>query len=97
MDSQAPLVITTPAGIEHWMMASAIARLKIEVNTGLSSSTGSTLKAVKTLYGVTARTKAKGLEQMLALYKEKYGRDYGSNQPFNVPGEEPQPPQPEVR
>jgi hypothetical protein len=97
MDSEGFTMITTPAGIEHFMMASAIARLKIEVNTGMSFSRGSTLKALQHLYGINARTKAKGLEQMLALYKEKYGRDYGSDQPFNVPEEEPQPSQPEVR
>lgn len=96
MDSQG-FMITTPAGIEHFMMASAIARLKIEVNTGMSHSRGSTLAAVQQMYGVKARTKAKGLEQMLALYKEKYGREYGSNEPFRVPGEEPEPPASPVR
>lgn len=97
MDSQGFTMITTPAGIEHYMISSAIARLRIEVNTGLKFSGGSTLKAVNKLYGIKASTKKRALEQMLALYKEKYGRDYGSNQPFNVPGEEPQPSQPEVR
>ncbi len=92
-----PIMITTPAGIEHWMMTSAISRLRIEVNTGLKFSGGSTLKAVNKLYGLTARTKAKALEQLLALYKEKYGRDYGSNQPFRVPGEESEPPASPVR
>ncbi len=87
MDPQAPIVISTQEGIQHWMMASAVAKLKLEVQTGMSMSKGSTLAACRNLYGITARTKKKGLEQMLALYKEKYGRDYGSNQSFNVPGE----------
>lgn len=87
MDSQAPAVIATPEGIQHWMMCSAIARLKIEVQTGMSMSKGSTLAACRRLYGIKSRTKKNALAEMMKIYKEAYGRDYGSNQPFRLPGD----------
>lgn len=71
-------IIDTPEGIEHFQFARCIAALKIEVRTGMVLSRGSMLAHVQRTYGVTARTKAKALDQMLALYRETYGREYGS-------------------
>lgn len=64
--------------LDHWRMSSTIAMLKIEVNTGLRNSRGSVLQAARAQYGITANSKKKALEQMLALYLQTYGREYGS-------------------
>jgi hypothetical protein len=70
--------ITTPAGIEHFQMARCIAALKIEVQTGLVHSRGSILALVRRDYGVKSRSKKGALEEMLTLYKNTYGWEYGS-------------------
>ena len=64
--------------LDHWRMSSTIAMLKIEVRTGLRNSRGSVLQAARAQYGITANSKKKALEQMLALYLQTYGREYGS-------------------
>ena len=71
-------VIDTPDGIRHFQMARCIAALKIEVNTGMTLSKGSMLAHVRRQYGVRAGTKKNALKEMLALYKESYGREYGA-------------------
>lgn len=77
--SNNPIVVDTPDGIAHFQMARCIAALKIEVNTGMTMSRGSMLNYVRDTYGVKSRTKAKALDEMLALYKATYGWDYGSH------------------
>lgn len=72
------VVIDTPDGIEHFQFARCLAALKIEVRTGMTLSRGSMLAHVQRTYGVQARTKTKALDEMLALYRKRYGRDYGS-------------------
>lgn len=72
-----PIVIDTPEGIAHFQMARIIAMLKLEVLTGLTYSRGSVLKAVQQQYGVNSRTKKAALNEMLKLYKQTYGWEYG--------------------
>ena len=71
-------VIDTPEAIEHFQFARCIAALKIEVRTGMTLSRGSMLAHVQRTYGIKARTKAKALDEMLVLYRQCYGREYGS-------------------
>ena len=78
-DEHDTFVTDTPDGISHFQFARCIAALKIEVSTGMSMSRGSILKLVQTNYGITGRTKAKALEQMLEIYEQKFGREYGSD------------------
>ena len=73
-----PIIIDTPAGIEHFRMAALIAALKIEVTTGMKMSRGSMLKIAKIEYGCHKNTKAGALEYMLSLYETTYGRQYGA-------------------
>jgi cytidylate kinase len=77
MDQEQAIVISGPAGMEHYAIAQCIARLKIEANTGMVFRQ-STLKIVQQRYGIKARTKAKALDEMLEFYKQKYGRPYGN-------------------
>jgi hypothetical protein len=72
------LVINTPQGIEHWRMASAIAMLKLEVDTGMKAARYSILKACKMNWDCPKNTKAGALKWMLELYKETYGLEYGA-------------------
>lgn len=72
------VTIATPDAMEHFRMANAIARLRLETRTGMSASRGSTLQFVRQHYGIEARTKAKALRLMEALYLETYGREYGA-------------------
>jgi len=73
------VVIDTPEGIFHYRLCATIAALKIEVNTGMKMSRGvNVLKFARETYGITAKTKAKGLEQLLDYYLRRYGRSYGS-------------------
>lgn len=72
------VTIDTPEGIAHFQMANAIARLRLETKTGMKASRGSTLQFVQAHYGIEARTKAKALRLMEALYLETYGREYGA-------------------
>jgi len=65
----------TYAEVVH--MAQCIGALSIEVNTGMGHSRGSVLKLVQTRYNVKARTKAKALEELKAVYKETTGWEYG--------------------
>lgn len=71
------VVIDTPALIEKLRMISAIQAIHLEMR-GMKMTRGfSALKFVKETYGVTAGTKAKAFEQMLELYAETYGEEYG--------------------
>jgi len=75
--NQKPMVsIDTPDGLEHFKICQCIARLRLETSTGLKFKT-STLRAVQTYYGVTARTKKGALAELETLYKEVYGKPYG--------------------
>lgn len=71
------IAIDTPEGIEHYRLCAHISRLHIEIQTSLSSKL-STLKSAQTLYGVKSRTRKGALEELLALYKETYGHEYGT-------------------
>jgi len=70
------VLIDTPEGIAHHQLCTCIARLRIEVNTGLSSRV-STLKAVKAIYGCPKQTKKGALAWLEAFYEKTYGRPYG--------------------
>ena len=80
MSEDKGVVIDTPEGIAHFQMANAIARLRLETKTGMSASRGSTLQFVRHHYGIEARTKAKALRLMEALYLKTYGREYGKKE-----------------
>lgn len=71
-------VIDTPDGIEHFQFTRCLAALKIEVRTGMTLSRGSMLAHVRKTYGIKSNTKAKALDEMLAEYARRYGREYGS-------------------
>jgi hypothetical protein len=71
------IVIDTPQGMDHWRMASAIAMLKLEAETGMKATRGSLLKACKMNWGCPKNTKAAALKWMMDLYKETYGWEYG--------------------
>lgn len=74
------IVIDTAEGIEHFQFAALIARLRIETRTGMIMSRGaSSLQIAQRCYGVTKKTKKGGLIQLEALYKEKYGKEYGAD------------------
>lgn len=78
------VVIDTPDGIEHFRMCQYIARLKLETSTGLHFRLP-TLKYAREAYGLKSRTKKDALEELLTLYKERYGREYGrSDSPDGV-------------
>lgn len=72
------VVIDTPEGLEHYRVASAIAVLKFETETGMKMIRGSVLKACKINWGCPKNTKAGALEWMKDFYKETYGREYGA-------------------
>lgn len=71
-------VINTPEGMEHWRVASAIAMLRLEVNTGMKAARYSVLKACKMNWGCPKQTKAGALEWMLQYYRETYNREFGA-------------------
>jgi len=73
-----PIVIDTPAGIEHWRVASAISMLSLEVKTGMKATRYSLLKACEMNWGCPKKTKAGALKWMQAFYEETYGRPYGA-------------------
>jgi len=69
-------VIDTPAGIERFRVISLIQALRLETR-GMKMSRGvSVLKIAQSDYGVTARTKAGALEQMISYYEDTYGEEY---------------------
>lgn len=70
-------IVDTEAGIFHYQLCATIAALKIEVNTGMKMSRGSVLKFAQQMYGITAKTKAKALDQLLDYYLWRYGHSYG--------------------
>lgn len=70
------VLIDTPEGIAHYQMCACIARLRIEVQTGMTSR-ASTLKAVKAIYGCPKQTKKGALAWMEQMYEQTYGRPYG--------------------
>lgn len=74
--------MTTMSELYHpaarYQMAQCISSLSIETRTGMRHSQGSILKLVQQRYGIKARTKRGALEELLALYKETYGKEYGS-------------------
>ena len=71
-------IIDTPEGIEHWRVASAIAMLKLEVETGMKAARYSVLKACKENWGCPKQTKAGALKWMREYYAKTYGREYGA-------------------
>lgn len=73
---QAAIVLDTPEKIERYRMAVFIARLRMEVRTGLRSSRP-VAKLARERYGLTGRKKAVVLEQLEALYLASYGVPYG--------------------
>lgn len=75
--TEGPVVISSPAGIEHFQMCQVIGALSIEVKTGLSHSRGSVLNLARERYGVKSRTKKGALAELHVQYKEKYGWEYG--------------------
>ncbi|MCH9846147.1 MAG: hypothetical protein K0U53_01390, partial [Betaproteobacteria bacterium] len=72
------IVIDTPEGIDHYRMCQVIAALKLEASTGMKHSRGSILKLAQQQYGCVKRTKKGALAEMLALYEETYGKEYGA-------------------
>lgn len=72
------VVIDTPDGMRHFVMAQRIAMLSIQSKTGMVYSKGSVLKLVRKEYGVKASTIDGALAELKALYLETYGREYGS-------------------
>ena len=70
------LVIETPSAMEHYRIASAIAMLRLEVNTGIKMTRYSLLKACEMNWGCPKKTKAGALDWMEALYEELYGHTY---------------------
>jgi hypothetical protein len=71
-------IIDTPEGIELYRIASAIAMLRIEVNTGMKHSRGSVLQACKANWGCPKGTKKGALAWMESYYEKVAGRPYGA-------------------
>jgi hypothetical protein len=71
-------IIDTPDGIAHFQMARCIAALKIQASTGMTLSGGSMVRQCQRAYGVKSNQVKKALAEMLVLYKEKYGKEYGA-------------------
>lgn len=69
-------IVPNPGRVIH--MAQVIGALKIEVATGLRHSRGSVMNLARDMYGCTKRTKKGVLAEMMALYREETGREYGS-------------------
>lgn len=65
-------VIDTPEGIAAFRLACLIRALDTEIRTGLKVSRFPLLRVAEQ-YGVKARTKAKALEALEALYEATYG------------------------
>ena len=74
---QEAVLIDTEEGIFHYRLCAVISALKIEIKTGMKMSRGSLVKLAQESYGITARNKAKALEQLLDYYLRRYGRSYG--------------------
>lgn len=71
------MILTTENQITQFQTATLIGALKLE-KLGMKRKGPSALATCKKLHGIKARTAADALPQMLALYAEKYGREYGS-------------------
>jgi hypothetical protein len=71
-------ILTTPEQMAVFHLMQCIGALRIEVRTGMRHSRGSVLKTAQNVYGVRSRTKAGALAELLALYEEVTGREYGS-------------------
>jgi hypothetical protein len=71
-------ILTTPDQIAFFHLAQTIGALRIEVKTGMKMSRGSVLKMAQNVYGVRSRTKDGALEELMALYQEVTGRQYGT-------------------
>lgn len=68
------IIIDTPEGIQHYIFLSAIYKLDLEVRTGLKwRHDQPLLKRCKANYGLKSNTKKAAVQEMLVLYKEKYG------------------------
>lgn len=67
------VVIDTPEGIAAYRLACLIRALRLEIKTGMKMTRFPLLRVAQQ-YGVTARTKAKALAALEALYEETYGR-----------------------
>lgn len=72
------MTMITGEQIPVFHLAQTIGALKIEVRTGMKMSRGSILKMAQTVYGVRSRTKDGALAELMALYEEVTGREYGS-------------------
>jgi hypothetical protein len=72
------MTMITGEQIPVFHLAQTIGALKIEARTGMKMSRGSVLKMAQTVYGVRSRNKAGALAELLALYEEVTGREYGS-------------------
>ena len=59
-------------------MAQCMGSLRLVITTVRKHWRGSILKLVQRQYGVKSKTKKGALDEMLTLYKQVTGRDYGS-------------------
>ena len=73
---QAAVVLDTPAKIERYQLAVFIARLRLEVRTGLRSRMP-VAKLARERYGLTGHRKKDVLSELEALYLASYGVPYG--------------------
>jgi hypothetical protein len=72
------MTMITGEQIDLLRLAQTIGALKIEVRTGMKMSRGSILKMAQRVYGVRSRTKAGALAELLDLYEEVSGGEYGA-------------------
>jgi len=72
------VVVDTQDGIDHYRWAALIARLRMEVRSGLLYNVPRpTLEIYRTQFGGTHRTRQAALSDMEKRYEEKFGRKYG--------------------
>ncbi len=71
------LMIITGDTINQAQHAALIAGLKLE-KIGLRKKGPSSLSIAKKQFGIKAKTAADALPQVLAIYAETYGREYGA-------------------
>lgn len=72
-----PIVIEGEDAMRHLFHCQMIARLRIEIKTGMVHSGGSTIKLAARVLPITARTKNGALAQLEDLYLQTYGKEYG--------------------
>ncbi len=71
-------VIDTPEGIAFFRLLQFIARLKIEINTGLKSRQP-TLKIARQVYGLKSKTKQGALRELEQLRDQLKAAHRGNN------------------